>query len=370
MESVKKIVVVSVCSRSIFRTTGCTIRARRIIEILKNQYNIILVTRENGGQKLGNMGELKIITGKSARTKIFKFINLNLKLIPFIFKKKINGVYCVDDWFFFITYYLFFKIFRYSCPIIFEAHGILYETSKRERSQLFSLYGIFEKFVIRHANHIIVVGENVFEIYKEYNKNIDLIPLFVNIDIFKKKENECEVRKKSKMIGIIGPFDSVDGKYILNFIYKNLDKFDNRINIIVIGKCNYRIKNRRVMYTGFLSDQDYINQLSQLDAVLTLKYFDYGPYTKIIEAMSCSLPVFTVPDGVMGIEHAKHGENIFIFKEDELIDKINELIFDNELMKEIGRNARIIVEKHYSKKVNEKRLLYILENLVDREHSK
>ncbi len=119
------------------------------------------------------------------------------------------------------------------------------------------------------------------------------------------------------------------------------------------------------MYVGYLdSIQDYVDQLSRLDAVLVYKSVAPGPYTKVLESMSCSLPVFTVPKAVVGFEHVEHGIDILILEDDsELIDSINELIFDEKVMREIGRNARIRVKKYYSKKVNEKKLVDIIENL-------
>ena len=186
-------------------------------------------------------------------------------------------------------------------------------------------------------------------------------------NIFKKNEEVNKFRAKGiKIIGLLGPFDIQLNEIYLNFLYDNLSRFDDRIHFVAIGKCNNRIENERITYTGFLNSlQDYINQISSLDTVLLIdKPLNPGPYTKILESMACSLPVFTTPKGRLGIEYTEPGKDILVFERDELPEKVNELTFDEKLMLEIGKNARITIEKYYSKSVNEKKLIGILEGLA------
>jgi glycosyltransferase involved in cell wall biosynthesis len=289
-------------------------------------------------------------------------------LIPVIIKNKFDVVYCSNDWYGFITYYLLSKIYRYK--IILEAHSILSEELKELKTSSIKVkfYQIFERFVIKHADSVIALSENTFEFYEKYNKNIELIPVFIDEKLFKvHKETETKKyqRQERKLIGVIGPFDGVCNKHFLEFLYANIDRFDSRIHFIVIGKCDNKIKNGRIVYTGYLDPiQEYVNVLSNLNAVLVpSKIATSGPLNKIIEPMSCSLPVFTTPKGMVGLYYVEHGKDILVFEEDELVDKVNELIFDDELMKKIGKNARIVVEKNYSKEVNEKKLVDLIEEL-------
>ncbi len=345
-----------------FENDGTTVRAIRILNLLKNHYDLSLITRANEKQNLKSLEDVKVIIVKPDKTKLW-----NLKLIPTVIKNKFDVVYCSDDWFGFLTYYLLSKIYKYK--IIFEAHDVWSEEEKKRGFSkiLVKLNRIHEKFVIEHADHVIAVAGFVYKFYKKYNKKIDLIPLFTDEDILKQNEEviNYKVKKSSKLVGFIGPFDTLHNEPALNFLYENLNHFDRRINFTIIGKCNNKIENKRIVYVGYLdSIQDYVDQLSRLDAVLVYKSVAPGPYTKVLESMSCSLPVFTVPKAVVGFEHVEHGIDILILEDDsELIDSINELIFDDKVMREIGRNARIRVKKYYSKKVNEKKLVDIIENL-------
>lgn len=331
------------------------------MEILKNRYEIILFTRANEKQKLKGLEEVDIVIVKPDKTK-----HWNLKLIPVIMKNKFDVVYCSHDWFGFLTYFLLSKIYKYK--IIFEAHSILSEEHKEMGYSKIrvKLNQIHEKFVIKHADHVIALSENTFKFYEKYNKNIDLVPVFIDEDMFKiNKEIESKKYQRDfKLIGLIGPFNTIVNECFLDFLYENTKRFDDKIKFVVIGKYDNKIENERIIYTGYLeSIRDYIDTLSNLDAVLIpSKIATSGPLNKIIEPMSCSLPVFTTPKGMVGLYYIEHGKDIHVFKEDELVDNVNELIFDDELMKEIGKSARITVEKYYSKKANEKKLIEIIKN--------
>ena len=348
---------------NIFSTYGTTIRARRIVEILKYQYTVVFVTRANEKQKLKGLEDVKIIIVKPDKTKLW-----NLKLIPIIIKNKFGIVYCSNDLFGFVTYYLLSKVYKYK--IIFEAHGISSEEIKELGYGKIKVkfYQFLERFVVKHADYVIALSENTFEFYERYNKRIELIPVFIDETIFninREIETKKYQRQERKLIGMIGPFDGMFNKHILEFLYANIEKFDKRIQLIVIGKCDTKIENERITYTGYLeSTQDYVNILSSLDAVLIpSKIATSGPLTKIIESMSCSLPVFTTPEGMAGLYYVEPGKDILIYEGKGIISKVNELIFDDKLMKAIGKKARIVVEKYYSKKPNEKKLTKILESI-------
>lgn len=347
-------IAVSVLGNDILENNGLNVRAKRIAELLKEKYNVTLIGRGNKGQELKDT-----IIIKPAKTKLWNF-----KLIPVIIRNRFDYIYCVDDLFGFLTYYMFSKIYRYK--IIFDITRIHSEFSTSPRLPTI-IYRIIEKFVIRYADHVTAVAGYVINFYQKYNENINLVPLFADEDVFRKNEitTKQNIKKNNKLLGIIGPFNTLSRKCYLDFLYDNFDKFDDRIDFILIGKCDDRIESERITYTGYLdSIKDYVAQLSSLNVVLLVHTpMDPGPYTKILESMSCALAVFTTPKGIVGLDYVTPGEDILVFEEEQLIDKINELIFDDELMEKIGGNARVTVEKYYSKKANKKKLIDIIETL-------
>lgn len=350
---------------------GTTIRAKRVFELLKNRHDITLIARGDKGQGSGD-----VIIIAPQKTRLWN-PDWNMKLIPVIMKNKFDCILCSNDFFGFFSYFMLSKIYKYK--IIFEVHGIPSEEGKERRYPIVLIrvlakilnrvFQIRDKFVVKHATHVLALSQKNLEFCQKFNRNIDLVPVFVDTNKFRKNAEKVEaIRKRyeikdSKVIGLIGPFESERNRCSLEFLYKNLDNFDNRVKFVVIGECNERIFNERIIYTGYVHDlSDY---LSCLDVVLVVERFaTTGPLNKIIEPMSCSLPVFTTPKGVVGLDYAESDKNILVFREDELLDKVNELIFNEELMSRIARNAQATVEQYYSKKANETKLIEIIESVV------
>ena len=69
--------------------------------------------------------------------------------------------------------------------------------------------------------------------------------------------------------------------------------------------------------------------------------------------------------GMVGLYWVESNKDILVFEENELLNKVNELIFDDTLMLQIGRNARNVVEQYYSRKANEEKLKEIIEAVVE-----
>ncbi|CAG0995202.1 hypothetical protein METP3_02906 [Methanosarcinales archaeon] len=80
-----------------FESDGTSIRATRILRILKNHYNLSLITRADKKQELDGFEDVTVIIVKPRKTKLW-----NLKLIPIIIKNRFDIVYCSSDWFGFL----------------------------------------------------------------------------------------------------------------------------------------------------------------------------------------------------------------------------------------------------------------------------
>jgi len=344
-------------------------RAKRVFEVLQKKYDCTLIMRGKQESKSDNVEVVRLS----------KF--WNFQLIPIVLKNRFDIVYCSNDFWGFFTYLILAKL--WTCKVILEAHGVL----SLEREERFpdpsptdkiriKMSKWREKFTVKHADCVIALSQDISKFYGKFNKNIVIIQNFVDEEQFKPQESSSErisENKERKNIGLIGPFfqkydinrNFLVSSYFLDFVYKNIHKFDTRINFIVIGQCDYKIANERISYRGYLSDlQDYVDQLTQLDAVLVpAKFSSFGALTKVLEPMACSVPVFTTPQGLVSFDHVTPGEDILICDESELVVKINENLFDVELMEKVGKNARSTIEKYYSKTVNSKQLIAVIDSV-------
>lgn len=364
---------------------GITVRVYRLVDILKKRgFSISVITSsDNNHDKLAGMDGvhiislgMKLLTYKSLPFPV-KFIPIllwNLKLTLTLLKNKFDVVYCSHEWLGFLPVYLVSKIRKYK--VGFDADSIFSKNHEAigHSGMLLKLDQSLEKFVMKHSDFIITDCNSTLEFYQVFNSRIDVVPLFVDTMLF--RATTKPKTPDTKIIGLIGPFD-VGREYVrqrtsLEFLYSRLKDFDSRVSFVVIGHCDNRIVHNRVKYTGYLdSVHDYASQLSHLDALLVPERISTtGPLTKLIEPMSCSLPVFTTPEAMLGLEWAKPGRDIFVFEENELVDNINKLIFDDAMMTEIGKNARDVVERYYSKMVNEDKLVRIMESVAGIENDR
>lgn len=336
---------------------GTNIRSKGVYEILSEQSDAIFFRYK---KLTFNLPKVKFL---------FLMPYWIADLLYMVIKHRFDHIYCSHDRYGFLILYLFRRIFKYK--LIYEAHSIISEEFENAGKNILYIKSkrCLENFVASHADGVVAVSENAYTYFQKYNKNIEIIPVFKDTNFYKLNQTErMKIRQKytdSKIIGIIGPFNIDFNKYFLTFLYKNIDLFDRRIKFMIIGDYNNnRIDNKRIIYIGYT--QNYIGYLSSIDCVLIpSKIATSGPLNKILEPMSLGLPVFTTPQGLVGLDHVTPGKDIFVFEEDELVDKINKLILDDELMAEIGRNARIVVKKYYSKEGNEKKLIAVIKGLYD-----
>ncbi len=342
---------------------GTSLRAKRIFELLQNKYDCRLITRGKFDSKSDNVEVIR-------PSKLWNF-----QLVPVVLRNRFDLVYCSNDYWGFFTYFALAKLLP--CKIIFEAHGILSVERKLNLPdpRLTQKVGIKmrewrERFVIKHADCVIALAQDIYRYYGRLNKCIFIVDNFIDEQQFTPQKGS-PVRKsddkEQKNVGLIGPFVQNNvNNYFLDFVYQNIDRFDARIKFTVIGQCDYKITNDRMSYTGYLDDfQDYVDQLTHLDAVLVpAKFSSFGALTKVLEPMACSVPVFTTPAGLVSFDHVTRGEDIFICDESELVAKVNESLFDADLMESVGKNARRTVETYYSTAANYEKLIRVIERLI------
>jgi len=357
------------CLCDISRSDGTIVRARRVFEVLGKTHDCTLILR---GQESHAENVLVVRPSKL----------WNFQLIPVVLRNRFDLVICSNDFWGFLTYFALSKL--RTCKVILEAHGVI----SREREERYpdprpidkiriKTLRWREKFAVKHADCVIALSEDICKCYDRFNKRIFVVQNFVDETKFKHKKRSRERildEKKRKNVGLIGPFvqkydtnrNALVSSSILDFVYENVQRFDERINFVIIGECDYRITNERISYTGYLRDfQDYVDQLAVLDAVLVpSKFSSFGALTKVLEPMACSVPVFTTPAGLISFDHVTPGEDILVYDESELVAKVNDYLFDTELMERVGKNARRTVEKYYSETVNSKQLAAIVDQLA------
>ena len=340
-----------IVSYDISEDNGITIRAKRVFNALKNDHDVHIVYSKK--KNLNNIFSV-----------LFNDLIWNLKLLLLIPRMSNDLIYLSSDFLGFFSVFILSKILKFN--IIFEAHGVFSDENITKKRNKLIIKGTqtIERFVITRSDYVIALSKNIFEFYKKFNENIELIPVFIDESIrIKRKE---KLNNEYKLIGLIGPFDMPANKYYLDFIYKNIDKLNENLIISIIGSCKNKIKNNKIIYTGYIkSYPDYLSEVKSLDIILIpSKISTSGPLNKILEAMLCQTPVLTTPEGTHGLDYIKNYENIIIEKEEKLIELLNGKLFNGQLLEKTSINARKLINDYYSKKINEEKLLNVINTLL------
>jgi glycosyltransferase involved in cell wall biosynthesis len=98
--------------------------------------------------------------------------------------------------------------------------------------------------------------------------------------------------------------------------------------------------------TGYV--ESMVNMLNAANIVITPMQSGSGMQNKILEAMSCELPVITTSLGLGSIEALVGKEILVANTPSEFIDTITWLARSHQEIVEIGIRAREFVEKHHS----------------------
>ena len=272
------------------------------------------------------------------------------KMIIKILKTDWDYIYCYNQ--------------RYIIMVIFvvtllKRRKLIYDTLLTWKLQSQGKFRSYtEKLAGNLSDYVITVSELSSNYFKEneFHKSI-MIPTLVDTEKFKMDKEKREkirmkydISEKNIVVGLIGSFTNEYNRPSLEYLYGNLNKFDKGIKFMLIGKLNDRMGG--LIYTGYV--QDYVGTLSTLDALLVYRNIPTdGAINRIVEAMSMCIPVFANLVAGMSMESQSH--DIFVYQDDELPSKLNEIMLKGNV-----QGNRQIAERYYSENIYKSKLLEFL----------
>ncbi|MGL4368318.1 MAG: glycosyltransferase family 4 protein [Spirochaetota bacterium] len=213
--------------------------------------------------------------------------------------------------------YIFGKTFH--VPNVLSLHGgDIYDPSKKSSPHRSFFFRRVVRFVLTHADRIVAQSGNTREnAIKYYNplKPIDIIPLAYHAPKPYKKADRAQLgldRKDFVCVAI--------GRIVRRKAYDVLIKAlagikDQRVKLVLVGDgperanledlTNYLGLSKRVIFTGFVSDEQKYQYLSNAD-LFTLTSLHEGFGIVFMEAMHCGLPIVCTNYG---------GQTDFLFHE-------------------------------------------------------
>ena len=214
----------------------------------------------------------------------------------------------------------------------------------------FELFKKIEIFSLNLCDLVVLNNEKDEKLVAMENVNVDKMfichPFFQNM-------SHLQCKCSSKDILFYGAMDRAENYrsaiWFIETVFPKLEEFGFRF-IVVGNKPHESLKKydngRNICVTGFVEDISPFFQNSLcLVAPLLL---GAGIKIKIIEAMSCGLPVLTNEIGIEGIPAENGKEYFFCSKADEYKDAIFKLSSNAELGMEMGMNAKSFIQKNFN----------------------
>lgn len=251
----------------------------------------------------------------------------------------------------------------YLIPYVITVHGSELPTAQKDKRYL-----ALTMDALRRARRIIpnsyYTRDWMIKIFgDEYKKQIRVIPGGVDIKKFRKiNSNEIDEMfgtKNKKVIVFSGKLTPYKG---VKYLVKAAKKIKGEILILGDGQERKNLEQitkdeniKNVKFIGHLgSDTEFLVKFySRADVFVAPSIWDEPLGLVILEAMSCNTPVVVTRKG--GIPLAvKDGQNGFFIKprnSNDIADKVNKLLENDDLRKKMSIKAREIAEKKFSWKL-------------------
>lgn len=218
------------------------------------------------------------------------------------------------------------------------------------------------KYNLKNADYILSTSYVMKKETEKYtNKDITVTPFGVDINKFKPLEEEI-MRNEV----VIGTIKSLEKKYGIEYLiraFKKVKDENNNVNLkLVIGGKGSEEENLKNLCKelGIERETNFIGFIEQSSVVSYLQSFDIAVFSSIldsesfgvaaVEAQACGVPVIvTDVDGLME-STVPNVTSLVVKREsvDDLADKINRLVNDENLRNEMGLKGRQNVEEKYN----------------------
>lgn len=255
-------------------------------------------------------------------------------------------------------------------PIIYTAHGFHFFKGSPKKNWL--LYYPIEKFLSRWTDTLILINREDYlcATSKFFAKKNWYIP-GVGIDCSKYKSridldiernrilSELDIPSESRIILSVGELNKNKNQSI---IIEALNKLGNSdVHYILLGKGDYESKLRELVHIYGLEKNVHILGYRD-DVILFYHIADIfvfpskreGLSVALMEAMACGLPV--ICNNIRGnkdlIQHFKGGFLLEKCTSKEYCSAINELLYNENLRKEMSEYNKTTIENYDIKKIN------------------
>jgi len=252
-------------------------------------------------------------------------------------------------------------------PVVIDCHDVFQALRLKNTGVLRRALETFtEKTAYNYADLILTVSQKEKRCLKYYGireRRVEVIPNGVDIECFTDLPEISKVREKydlekSRIVIFVGNMEYSPNREAVELLSsmiapKVLENIQN-VKFLVVGRKPRETKLPNIVFTGVVDSVPKLLAISDV-AVAPLLHGS-GTRLKILEYLSCGLPVISTSIGVEGLE-VTNGFNILI--EDNMerfASKIVQLLKDQTLCNNLAEAARELATTKYDWKIASKKL--------------
>ncbi|NHI94821.1 MAG: glycosyltransferase [Candidatus Lokiarchaeota archaeon] len=226
---------------------------------------------------------------------------------------------------------------------------------------------ILEKFSLISADQIEIASKRDLYYLKKNlklkNKNININPNFVDINLFKNKD----LKKLENSIVYVGRLEKQKNLFSLINAISN-----TKFELHLIGEGNLKEelikhaqqKNSNVIFEGYIVNEEIPNFINKFEVFILPSYYEGMPKS-LIEAMACGLPVIgTRVKGIKELIYNNKNGILCDLDSNSIKKAIINLMENQELKKRLGKNASLFIKDNFSFEKIYKNEIIILNKMI------
>lgn len=386
--------------------TGGHIRLFNLIKGLSKKHQIFLVCEKRNYQTRDDVEEVekiceKVITfEREKQWSLWNILKTGFSKKPFLITGHTNAKMQEEisnllkqesfDLIHVETFYVMQNLLSVDIPIVLAEHNIEYLVYKRfaDKSPLLLKLILYidvlkikywEEAVWTKATKLIAVSRIEKKIMEGKRKDVSVVSNGVDIDKFKVRSEKLEVGSSEKRILFIGDFKWLENRDAARFILEKIwpalkSKINSalqnqrpKISLWVVGK-HIPEDLKRLGDDSVIFDENAPSNTSLIyqkaDLLLAPIRVGGGTSFKILEAMSCGLPVITSSLGNEGIGAKDNFEILIANNTSEFVRKAKDVLENRGLYASVAQNARKLIEQKFDWKMIVQELEAVYESAI------
>jgi len=238
--------------------------------------------------------------------------------------------------------------------IVYDIDDLIYKAESSPNNKFVKYLKSAAKvdFSMQHADHVLVSTDKLFNYTKQFTPNVSQIPATIDV----KKYSFSKTANLDKVvIGWSGSHSTSKYLHLLDNVFRQILIRHSNVKIMVMGDKTYNVDGCDIELVEWTAKTEIPN-LQQFDIGLHPvpdEEWVYGKSGgKLVQYMAAGIPIVASAIGP-NFKAIKDGDNGFLVKTDEeWISKLELLITDAVLRKQMGVNSKKRAVEFYSVEAN------------------